>query len=370
MPTDRSERFAFLDALRGLAALAVLVSHILKRTSPQLRWFVDRQFELGHAGVIVFFLISGWVIPLSLERGNLREFWVRRVCRLYPLYWVMVGATLAVLLVPHLLDPWWDSLTEVNDARLALARAPGAFVTHNVLMTQSVAGWPHVNILAWTLTVEMVFYLTASFALACGALERPGPIVIGLLGLAVLVRNAWWLMVPEYLHDLLLDLAIMWSGSVLYGLHAGHVSLRSAQVAFGATSLVVVGLCLSAVTGSNPVIASVSLARLSAFGVFLVGLSLRACSFPAVVLWLGRISYSIYLMHSLVLMTIRPLGHPLASAAVWLGATLLVASLTYRFIETPGIHLGRWLSRFRGVVPAHDGHRDPSGVGVSTPAPR
>lgn len=63
----------------------------------QLRSVVEPWFAAGYAGISLFFLISGYIIPASLERkGSLRGFWVGRVFRLYPLFVFVVGAVVVL----------------------------------------------------------------------------------------------------------------------------------------------------------------------------------------------------------------------------------------------------------------------------------
>nr|BFE86334.1 hypothetical protein GCM10020093_089350 [Planobispora longispora] len=62
--TADATRLAWLDALRGLGAVAVLLEHALPWFMPQLRPY---WFNLGMYGVLVFFLVSGYIIPVSLE---------------------------------------------------------------------------------------------------------------------------------------------------------------------------------------------------------------------------------------------------------------------------------------------------------------
>ncbi|HUR08707.1 MAG TPA: acyltransferase family protein, partial [Nonomuraea sp.] len=67
-------RLAWLDALRGIGALAVVGEHLLTWAMP---WLRPISFNLGMYGVLVFFLVSGYVIPISLERhGDVRAFWI------------------------------------------------------------------------------------------------------------------------------------------------------------------------------------------------------------------------------------------------------------------------------------------------------
>lgn len=78
-------RLAWLDALRGPAALAVTMHHAGWTFVPGLWAEVDRRIDLGTWGVFVFFLVSGYIIPASLERrGDLRAFWTGRAFRLLP----------------------------------------------------------------------------------------------------------------------------------------------------------------------------------------------------------------------------------------------------------------------------------------------
>src|ERR1700683_3416697 len=90
-------RLAWLDALRGIAALCVVFDHLTYSVLQPVRNSVYHWFDPGQYGVFVFFIVSGYIVPASLERkGSVRSFWVSRVFRLYPLYLLVVGA--AVLL--------------------------------------------------------------------------------------------------------------------------------------------------------------------------------------------------------------------------------------------------------------------------------
>jgi peptidoglycan/LPS O-acetylase OafA/YrhL len=69
----------------------------------------------------------------------------------------------------------------------------------------------------------------------------------------------------------------------------------------------------------------------------------RARSVPGWLIWLGQISYSLYLLHTLVFRMVPPLGHPALTVALWLGMALGLAWISYRLIELPAIELGRRL---------------------------
>ena len=89
----KHSRLAWLDALRGFAALCVVFDHGSTLMLRPVRDFLYRWLDLGEYGVFVFFLVSGYIIPASLERkGSVRGFWTSRLFRLYPLYVVGPGA--------------------------------------------------------------------------------------------------------------------------------------------------------------------------------------------------------------------------------------------------------------------------------------
>jgi peptidoglycan/LPS O-acetylase OafA/YrhL len=76
-------RLAWLDVLRGLAALAVVFDHASYYLLHHVRTIVYQWFHPGDYGVFVFFIISGYIVPASLERkGSVRTFWVSRLFRL------------------------------------------------------------------------------------------------------------------------------------------------------------------------------------------------------------------------------------------------------------------------------------------------
>ena len=133
-------RIGFLDGVRGLAAALVVVHHALESQSETyLRWSYAYA-NLGRIGVVAFFLVSGYVIPLSLEKQDLRTFGVRRFWRLYPVYWVALGSYLLVQVL----------------AGDGLGASP-AVLTVNVLMVQGLIGAPLVLGPSWTLGIELAF---------------------------------------------------------------------------------------------------------------------------------------------------------------------------------------------------------------------
>src|SRR6202012_2106928 len=96
-PPASGHRMAWLDALRGFAALFVVFDHLTYYVLQHVRTVVYQYFDPGLYGVFVFFMVSGYIVRASLERrGSVRGFWVSRVFRLYPLY--LVALIVAVVL--------------------------------------------------------------------------------------------------------------------------------------------------------------------------------------------------------------------------------------------------------------------------------
>src|SRR5579859_454216 len=140
-------RLAWLDVLRGVAALAVVFNHFGYFLPPAVKTPVYQWIDPGDYGVFVFFLISGYIVPASLERkGSVRTFWVSRLFRLYPLYLLAVGIAVAFY------------LTHVGSARGEASDPAGSFLAQLLMMSNVLSGQNLPNVV-WSLSYEMVFYL-------------------------------------------------------------------------------------------------------------------------------------------------------------------------------------------------------------------
>jgi len=133
-------RLNYLDAIRGVAAMAVLLHHSIDTFAEGNLPRVWEYFDLGKFGVFLFFALSGAVIPFVLKSENrfaVRNFILGRFFRLYPMYWVSLLFGVFFL----------------NDASRPLAD-----VLMNLTMFQGFFGIPDVLGVYWTLQIEMVFY--------------------------------------------------------------------------------------------------------------------------------------------------------------------------------------------------------------------
>lgn len=318
-----SERFVFLDALRGVAALAVVIFHILIRLPKSVSWWGVEGFDLGHFGIVLFFLLSGFIIPVSIERLSLTQFWVRRLFRLYPLYWCALAIALfrPVSMTPPELTP--------------------AAIAANAMMLQQLFGYRDVLSVAWTLTIELVFYLLMSLGAIVGMLQRRVFLACCAISIAIVIegvapRLGFGVRYPDQ-GAIFSYLALIFTGNVCFGAMSRDVSRRKFALVLSA----VVGMLLVTLPWS---FASLISARLLALSIFVLVVWWRPQRVMQPLLVLGRISYSLYLVHMFVLVSVPPLTNVALRGLVWLMLSLVTAYLCERWIERPLQEFGR---RFR-----------------------
>jgi peptidoglycan/LPS O-acetylase OafA/YrhL len=160
--TGRERRLAWLDALRGFAALCVVFDHGSTLLLLPVRSFLYQWLNLGQYGVFVFFLVSGYIVPASLERkGSVRGFWISRAFRLYPMFLVALILSAVAYETGH--------GTVANAGRHPLTAILGW-----LFMLQNLVAGLNVPVVTWTLSYEMVFYLLLAALFSWGIHRRSG----------------------------------------------------------------------------------------------------------------------------------------------------------------------------------------------------
>ena len=332
-------RYEFLDALRGVAALLVALQHGAEALLPRLA--ARTPLNLGETGVVLFFLLSGVVIPPSLARHrSLGRFWLKRVFRLYPAYWAsLVGCLL--LAAAGLFPPPFVTM-----------RHPLAGALLNLTMLQSVFGVPSAIGVYWTLPLELAVYALCSAVFAMRLLHRPVLLLVAstlALLAAEVAAAAAHRSVPVGRIGLLLS--ALFGATALRWL-AGDLAWRPLSLlATLLGSVLALGLWLRfdrfpvAHEVAAPTAGVVLVSWLLAYLLFAALAALRHRQMPRVLLWLGRISYSLYLWHlpvlaaTLLLPVAAHRPRPLLLLLVLIAAALL-AQLSYQMVERPGIQLG------------------------------
>jgi peptidoglycan/LPS O-acetylase OafA/YrhL len=160
--TNHERRLAWLDALRGFAALCVVFDHGSTLLLLPVRSFLYQWLNLGQYGVFVFFLVSGYIVPASLERkGSVRGFWISRAFRLYPMFLLALVLSAVAYETGH---------GTVANAGLH----PLTAILGWLFMMQNVAAGINLPLVAWTLSYEMVFYLLLAGLFSWGVHRRSG----------------------------------------------------------------------------------------------------------------------------------------------------------------------------------------------------
>lgn len=146
-------RIAELDGLRGIAALAVLLYHFTTRFGEKFDTSLTTnvwEFTRGHYGVSLFFIISGFVILMTIERtGSPRTFIFKRFVRLYPTFWLCVTLT---FLFCNAFGPEIYKRT-ISEFAINLTMIPSVFNTR------------YIDGVYWSLLIELVFYAFMLFLL-------------------------------------------------------------------------------------------------------------------------------------------------------------------------------------------------------------
>lgn len=394
-------RLAWLDALRGFAALCVVFDHGSTLLLEPVRNFLYHGLDLGEYGVFVFFLVSGYIVPASLERkGNIRSFWISRAFRLYPLF------ALALVLAALGYYAGYGTLYGAE-------HHPGASLSSWLLMLPNVLDGTNVPNVVWTLSYEMVFYLvltalfswnqhrrSGTYAVVCatGALALGGILPMALLtnwangaGHGALVLNVTadvlilsgvgfalsgrkWLVRAgasvaaltvltlallnqgyPYPWSCFQILALMFTGTLIYRAGQSQVSWRRAGSIAGyvLAATLAAGLWYGYGNGAQWrwQWATSLVGAAITFG---LGLLARNRQIPNVLAWLGLVSYSVYLLHPLVYdayRDIKPLHHPhsipvqIGLFAVLVVVILAVSSASYYGVEKPMQRLGRRVAK-------------------------
>jgi peptidoglycan/LPS O-acetylase OafA/YrhL len=368
------QHFAFLDALRGLAALAVVVVHTVQNFSGGS---LTPLLGLGAAGVQLFYVVSAYSLCLSFaqrqrsEARPLRNYLLRRFFRIAPLFWLAIGL---YLLRPYLL-PDFAAPVDVHPPSWTLQP------WHVLATALFVNGWHYesINFLVpggWSVAVESNFYLLVPFLFAFASSLRRAVVLVGLtLCMAVVCRFVLYRMVgadvlarageafgifaglwlPAQLPVFALGILMFW----LVPRHSLQACATNNRLRL-LQPLVLCGAALALLWLAPPAWSSYLPQSFQA-GLLLLGCSwLIAWWTPYLVVnpvtqFLGKVSYSLYLLHflalHLVLWASRSLYEPAVGAVpvFWqafpcvLLLACVLAWLGYRLVEVPGQALGRRL---------------------------
>lgn len=362
-------RLIALDGLRGIAALVVVFHHIYQTARPfiepstnawavgSLWWFISstpiKLLSAGSEAVLVFFVLSGLVVPLPLIGQGVRTwlgFFASRLVRLYVPVWAsLVLAGIWINTLPHpagaVTAGSWVARTNGTQASLGLLFSEAG------LMRNSFSS----NSVLWSLRWELVFSLALPlFILAARAVKRFWVIAVAVCFCLTIIGKLLdidaLLYLPVFFLGTLVAINLKalrsWAERVRRRPRARPIgclvtvaSALSIVVSWMLRPILQAGTPLSDIVGSlTPVGALGLVACAIAFGPVARGLSARVPQ------WLGKVSFSLYLTHLPILVAlIYLLGDRNWGLVALVGVPLVlcVAYLFYRFVESPSHRLAK-----------------------------
>lgn len=322
----KPNRLTGLDGLRGLAALLVVLFHFLDRY--EHTGSTELSLNYGYMGVHLFFIISGFVIHLTLDKvRGAADFLCKRASRLYPAYWA--GVILTAFSLCYLsYEPCKVSLFQL---------------LVNITMFQGFVRVAPIDGVYWTLTVELCFYLLMAIVLVFGQVKRM-PIVC----LAWLIASLIWQklfmqdasgIMRMLFFPLITEYAYLFcTGIVFYRIY----NKRNTHVDWIILSFAVIS-AFSFLSYQELLVLTI---LVSLFSVVVFSSNRLESIFSAnILVWLGGVSYSWYLIHQNIGYIIMDYSYALGadyllSVLAAFGGTLGIAYLINKFMEVPG---SRWM---------------------------
>jgi peptidoglycan/LPS O-acetylase OafA/YrhL len=356
-PSGIAPRFEYIDGLRGLASIMVAIGHIAYAAAVKHPGIfgpgIDQLADFGRYGVQIFFVLSGFVIAHSVASGSYSfgyfgRFAARRFVRLDLPYWSVLA--LEVLLL------WVSGMVMLEYARDLPSLAQ--LFSHAVYL-QEFLGYGHILPVFWTLCYEVQFYLAFVLSLVLLAKLRDAGVstsaartVAGVtLALSFIGSLAIYLgQMPMPHQALFVDRWFQFAfGVITYQYYrqqcSGNWVVAAAAACvigatlFGADAYRVTSTLLTAATG----LAILASLRFSWWNALLIGPAMQ---------FLGRISYSLYLLHLCIgwraTVLVRELfGSAYSTAAAYfafavgMAASIVAAWAMHALIETPSINVAR-----------------------------
>lgn len=348
-------RLPSLTGMRWVAAFVVFVYHA-SRQSPTLNLFADKSVltnfksvmqPAGGLGVAFFFVLSGFILTWSARPGDpARAFWRRRLVKIYPNY--VITWALAMVLFAAAITPVRTSILNL-------------FTLHP--WTPGFANYFSVDPPSWSIGVEVLFY--ALFPALLFGIRKIAPAnlkywIIGCVAAIVAVPVVVYAVLPSSpkivtgpVSDLQYFFAYIFPPSRVFDFVLGILVARAVQTGrwrnIGITAsfaLLAISYVVAIYTPflyGQRAVCIVPIALLIAAGAT-ADVKGKATVFRTkTMVWLGNISFAFYLVHFIVLLTMRAaLGKQLFSTPVSVlilvadfAIAVLVSAILYHFVETP-----------------------------------
>ena len=341
----RNNHIYVLDDLRGIAILAVIVYHyffvyyrkmeIENIFLENIKLFND-YLNLGAFGVSLFFLVSGFVIPMSLQGLNKKKvvsnFFIRRFFRLYPTYWFAIIFISIIIL-----------LFKDNNAYTVKQ------IFINFTMFQDIFRVDSIDGVFWTLMIELKFYLLTAFLFYFSLLKNINFIIISFLILSIITLLE--LNTNNSIINAILNRNHLWSYLMLMYLGTSFYFYTKKDISkYNLISLI---LIVSTYFMLNHYFLSdtgfgnkfgYSLATVLAIISFTILLNYKK-NISKVTTFFGNISYSLYLLHQVLgyffisILLDSNIYMPFAQIIDFIVITLITVGVN-KYIEIPSNKIG------------------------------
>jgi peptidoglycan/LPS O-acetylase OafA/YrhL len=337
-------RIPQLDAVRGIAILIVIIHNSLYKF-PSLP--LQSLFSQGWMGVDLFFVLSGFLITGILvdtrqSEGYFKNFYARRCLRIWPLYYSVV--LFMFVAVPFLSpsigsavmarsSPWWAYL----------------FFFQNILVHNSAGAAGPLGV-TWSVAIEEQFYVVWAIVVRCCSCSQLRRIAIAVICLSPALRIYLSLHHVDIYSNVFCRLDGLLAGGLLALVVRSNTFqpsrfLRAAWLAlFVAVPLAFVTASFHAlwVAFSLSAVASAAFVYLALFATqhwFRVAMTNRA------LVYTGKISYGLYLLHKIPFDTEQFLHmdrYPAPALLMGLAASYVIATLSWLLLEKPFLRLKRF----------------------------
>lgn len=358
-----------LEGLRGIASLWVLVGHISLLTHCHITLISSPGI-----GVDLFILLSGYLMAKNYverqhkepwqHRSTIRKFWTRRFFRIAPLYYLL-------LIVALFYGPWFGEMrdtiahfyagTATESSRYS-DQSLANILTHFSFLFGMLPAYSFNTVLPdWSIGLEMQFYLLFPFIMLAVMRFGYATALIGIIALCCVGRYA---LADYYLAFEMPSMILIKLNMFIAGMLLAEAVRRSAlrYVAFA-----LLGPVASVIIGPQAIPLQIAMEALMIIGMAAIlwqhaegSLTARLVAVPRKLLnnrlstWLGDVSFSVYLLHLLIvipsialLLTHTPL-HASSDmvrfatvCAVTIPPVYALAALLFNFVEKPGIALGK-----------------------------
>ncbi len=338
----KSNRILELDALRGIAALLVVFFHYtIHREEAELG------FKLGTTGVDLFFIISGFVILMSLSKiKSAKHFIFNRLVRLYPAYWAAVTIT---FLVSNYID------FGVNADIFLQKNLIDYFI--NLTMFQMYFEVGDIDGPYWTLVLEMLFYILMLLLFLTRQLKNiqlyGSTLLVGIVTLNIWIRSSGLIHDVFFFYlPVLQFIPLFFAGTLFYQLYTNQGQKYRIYLLLGATFFAQIFLFKTTGRSFHFVSQLEYTAMISTYYLlfFLFIHGRLKFIINRLTLFLGGISYSLYLIHQMISIKIvipylilnYDFSFWTASLCFALPISIILAYLITALIEKP---VGKYLKK-------------------------